>query len=112
FGLTAAAGLSPQRFIADAGGHITFDTLATGSWISEPPEAFRGRTVLISSARQLPAAMALLSLDGIARRVLLCPPDLAPAHLPSILAAGEVDAIVSDGTGPAASASVGVPVIP
>lgn len=111
-GLTAAAGLSPRRFIADASGHVTFDALATGGWISESLETFRGRTVLISSARQLPAALALLSLDGIARRVLLCPPDLAPEHLPAILATGEVDVIVTDGTGPAASASVGIPVIP
>src|ERR1700722_12024584 len=111
FGLTAAAGLSPQRFIADAGGHITFDALAAGNWISAAPSTFRVRTVLISSVRHLPAALALLSLDGIARRLLLCPPDLAPAHLPTILAAGEVDAIVTDGTGPAAAGSADIPVI-
>jgi acyl-CoA synthetase (AMP-forming)/AMP-acid ligase II len=71
----------------------------------------RGRTVLISSDRQLPALLALLLLDGIARRILLCPPDLDPVHLPVIAASAGVDLIVSDGTGPAARAALDVPTL-
>ena len=39
-------------------------------------EEFRGRSVLIASTDQLTAALALLELDGMARRLILYPPDL------------------------------------
>jgi acyl-coenzyme A synthetase/AMP-(fatty) acid ligase len=72
---------------------------------------FLGRSVLISCHRQLPAVTALLALDGIARRILLCPPDFTPAHLPAAMAEAEVDMVVSDGTCPAAGAFDGIPTI-
>ncbi len=107
-GLTAASGLSPGRFVADADGRL----IPGGGATAAAPEAFRGLTVLISCNRQLPAVQALLHLDGIARRVLLCPPDLAPEHIPAVIAEAEVDTIVSDGTGPAAHPPAGTPVLP
>ena len=55
-----------------------------------------GRSVLIATDRQLAAAAALMELDGIVRRLILCPPDVAPEYLPEIVARAEVDAIVSD----------------
>jgi acyl-coenzyme A synthetase/AMP-(fatty) acid ligase len=106
--LTAASGLSPRRFVADADGRVLLDGRATAA----TPEPFRGLTVLISSLRQLPAVHALLHLDGVARRILLCPPDLAPEHIPAVIDEAGVDAIVSDGTGPAAHPPSGIPVIP
>ena len=70
-------------------------------------EVFADKSVLISSDRQLPAVLALLELDGIASRILLCPPDQSPAHLSKVIADARVDVIVTDGTGPAAQ-SLGV----
>ncbi|HUB94704.1 MAG TPA: AMP-binding protein, partial [Stellaceae bacterium] len=46
---------------------------------------------------QLAASRALIELDGIARRVVLCPPGVPDAHRAAIIATAEVDAIVSDG---------------
>ncbi len=66
---------------------------------------------MVSCDRQLPAALALIELDGVAGRMLLCPPDLAPEHLAGIMAEAQVHAIVTDGTGPASSLTAGVPVI-
>jgi acyl-coenzyme A synthetase/AMP-(fatty) acid ligase len=40
--------------------------------------------------------LALIELDGVARRVIICPPDIRSEHLPSVIAKGDVDAIVSD----------------
>jgi len=108
--LTAAASLSPGRFAADADGRFAIAELAAAGTLAAPPDAFRGRTVLISCERQLPAVQALLQLDGVARRILLCPPDLSPEHIPAVMQEAEVDAIVSDGTGPAAQAVGGTPV--
>ncbi len=99
--LTAAAGLGPQRLVSDASGGVALAGLAAGSSLGSQREALRGRTVLISCDRQLPAALALIEMDGIARRIVLCPPDLAPQHVAAVIAEAEVDAVVTDGTGPA-----------
>jgi acyl-coenzyme A synthetase/AMP-(fatty) acid ligase len=56
-----------------------------------------GRSVLVATGDQLTAALALIELDGVARRLILCPPDLAPEHLPSVVIDAEVDAIVTSG---------------
>jgi acyl-coenzyme A synthetase/AMP-(fatty) acid ligase len=40
--------------------------------------------------------LALIELDGVARRLIICTPDLAPEHLRSVIARAGVDAIVSD----------------
>ncbi len=53
--------------------------------------------MLIATADQLSAALAFLELDGIARRLVLCPTDLPTEHVPFVIAATSVDAIVSDG---------------
>jgi acyl-CoA synthetase (AMP-forming)/AMP-acid ligase II len=55
-----------------------------------------GRSVLITTREQLASALALIELDGIARRLVICPPDIPLAHLPAVIARGGVDAIVSD----------------
>jgi acyl-CoA synthetase (AMP-forming)/AMP-acid ligase II len=109
--LTASGGLSSRRFVADASGRFVLADLARGRSLTVAPETLRGQSVLLSCERQLPAVQALLQLDGIARRILLCPPDLAPVHVPAVLEEGEVDAIVSDGTGPAAQSAGAVRMI-
>jgi acyl-CoA synthetase (AMP-forming)/AMP-acid ligase II len=55
---------------------------------------------------QLTTALALIELDGVARRLILCPPDLSAQHRCHVIAAAGVDAIVSDGDA-AASADRG-----
>jgi acyl-CoA synthetase (AMP-forming)/AMP-acid ligase II len=97
---TAAAGLPPKRFVSDADHCFPLSQLIASSTLGAPLDAFSGKSVLIASQKQLPTVLALLQLDGIARRLLLCPPDLAPEHLSAIMAEAEIDAILSDGTGP------------
>jgi acyl-coenzyme A synthetase/AMP-(fatty) acid ligase len=109
--LTVAGGLPPRRFVADSAGRFALADFAAAGTLAGGGEALRGRTVLISCERQVPAVQALLQLDGIARRILLCPPDLAPEHVPAVIAEAEVDAIVSDGTGPAGQSFAGTPLI-
>ena len=105
--LTARGGLSPRRFVSDRRGRVALADLVGRTSLSVELEGFTDKSVLISCERQLPAVLALLELDGIASRILLCPPDLSPAHLPKVIADAQVDAIISDGTGPAAR-SLGV----
>jgi acyl-coenzyme A synthetase/AMP-(fatty) acid ligase len=56
----------------------------------------QGRSVLILAREQLSAALALLELDGIARRLVLCTPDLAAAHLPHVSATAQAELSVID----------------
>ncbi len=53
-----------------------------------------GRSVVIFVDDQLSAGLALIELDGTARRMVLCPPDLDPSRLPQIIVDAEADAIV------------------
>src|SRR3982074_1191640 len=53
----------------------------------------RDRSVLIATGDQLTTALALIELDGVARRLVLCPPDVAPEHLPSVIADAEAGAL-------------------
>jgi acyl-CoA synthetase (AMP-forming)/AMP-acid ligase II len=110
--LTARCGLPQSRFVADASGRARLADLLTPTRPATLVEQFRQRSVLISARRQLPAVLAMLQLDGVARRILLTPPDVSPGHLPAIIAEAEVDTVVCDGTGPAAQASIDVPTVP
>lgn len=57
---------------------------------------WRGRSVLLLTNSQLDAALALVELDGIARRIVLFPGDMPKTHVASVIAAGAVDTILSD----------------
>jgi len=52
----------------------------------------------VTTTSQFTTASALMELDGIARRIVLCTPDLPLEHLPCIIESANVDAIVSDRT--------------
>jgi acyl-coenzyme A synthetase/AMP-(fatty) acid ligase len=53
--------------------------------------------VLVATTDQLSAALALIELDGIARRLVLYPSDLPLESARSVIDSASVDAIVSDG---------------
>ena len=59
-------------------------------------EELRDRSVVLLTKDQLTAALALIELDGVARRMVLCPPDLLPEHLPMVVRDAEADACVVD----------------
>jgi acyl-coenzyme A synthetase/AMP-(fatty) acid ligase len=70
--------------------------LAAGSTFGAALESLRGRSVLIAAREQLAAALALIELDGLARRMVLCTPDLTPEQLAAVAATAEADAVVLD----------------
>jgi acyl-coenzyme A synthetase/AMP-(fatty) acid ligase len=55
---------------------------------------------VIAIKDQLAAALAMIELDGLAARMILCPPDLRPEHLRAVIRAGGADACVRDSAGP------------
>jgi acyl-coenzyme A synthetase/AMP-(fatty) acid ligase len=64
-------------------------------------EALAGRSVLVRTQHMLSAAIALIELDGLVRRLILCPPDMKDEHLPLVFDMGGVDAVVFDEAPPA-----------
>src|SRR5256884_7772917 len=99
---SSAAGRLSERSLWGAGGSLALGDLAWGSSLGARPEELAGRCVLVATADQLTAALALIELDGIARRLILSPPDLPREHVPFVMATAAVDAVVSDRTAPGA----------
>src|SRR5579864_2144376 len=84
------------RYLEGVTGKVALSDVLGGSSFGGQLSALSGRSVLLATRNPLAAALALIELDGVARRIVLCPPDLPTLHLPSIIAKAEVDAIVSD----------------
>jgi acyl-coenzyme A synthetase/AMP-(fatty) acid ligase len=82
-----------DRFISDDGTRISLNGLRTGASID--PTSAHGRSVLIKTTKQLPTVLALLELDGVAQRVVLCPPDQWH-HVPSIIETAAINIVASD----------------
>ncbi len=85
---------------------VSVSNLLSGTSLGGRARELSGRSVLLSVRDQLAAAMALVELDGVAARIIICPPDLASEHLTTVIANGEVDALVSDGELPHAELGV------
>jgi acyl-coenzyme A synthetase/AMP-(fatty) acid ligase len=68
-----------------------------------------GRSVLVKVSDQLISALAMIELDGVARRMLLCPPDVSTDHIQSLVQDAEIDAVVTDQ--PALPGAVGIDLI-
>jgi len=103
---TDRTGFDPRRLLCTSDVNVSLTELASASALDCPLAALAGRSVLISTSDQLAAALALIELDGIARRLVLCPPDLDPKHLPYVVATAEIDAIVTDRADSAAEVAV------
>src|SRR6516162_2212346 len=88
----------PVGYLIGADHRVALRKLLQGSAIASGVENLRGHSVLIASADPFLVALALIELDGLARRVTLYPPDLALEHLPYVMRYAEVDTVVSDGS--------------
>jgi acyl-coenzyme A synthetase/AMP-(fatty) acid ligase len=93
--LTSAGGLS-GRWLRAREGTVELAKLAQGSSLGSGFDALRNKVVLLAVSDQLPAALALIELDGFARRLVLCPPGVPKEHLRSILRSAEIDVVVGD----------------
>ncbi len=94
--LTAAAGNLEHRFIADETRRFCLHALRGGSVLDAPREAFAGASVVLRTGTQLATAVALLELDGLARRIVLCTPDLSDEHLRAAVELAEATVVVSE----------------
>jgi hypothetical protein len=93
--LGAAGGLE-GRHLRGACASVELCGLETGTSLAARPETLRGASILLATRDQLTAAIALIELDGLARRIVLCPPGLPAEHLKAIAAVAESETVVTD----------------
>jgi acyl-coenzyme A synthetase/AMP-(fatty) acid ligase len=99
--VSAAGNTAGQLFGASAA-PVSLAALAGSSSLGGRLEELRGRSVVLAVKDPLRAALAMLELDGVVSRLVLCPADLAPEHLPAIARGAAADAHVGDTDSPAA----------
>ena len=85
------------RHLWAAGASVALAALARGTSLGGALPALHGRSVLLAMEHQLATALALIELDGVAGRLVLCPPGLSAEHRSHVMAGAGVDAVVSDG---------------
>src|SRR5258705_3961780 len=84
------------RTISDARHGVSLTDILRHSCLIGKSRELSGRSVLLATSGQLQSALAMIELDGVARRMLLCPPDQDPDRIQDLLAIAEIDAIVTD----------------
>jgi len=87
---------SASRFLRSAEGGIALGDLDGRTSLGGRLHELAGRAVLLVAHDQLAAGLALIELDGIARRIVLCPPDLPAEHIGAVTRDAEIDAVVAD----------------
>ena len=84
------------RSIWDRAASARFTDLDRGTSLGGRLADLTGRSVLLATASQLTTALALIELDGLARRLVILPPDTEADHLGVLIAAAQIDAVVTD----------------
>jgi acyl-coenzyme A synthetase/AMP-(fatty) acid ligase len=98
-----ASGRLAERRLWGAAASVALADMATGTALGGALASLAGRSVLLRVEDPLFAALALIELDGVARRMVLCPPDLATEALPGVIETAGVDAVVFDEAPPPAA---------
>ncbi|MBR0953630.1 class I adenylate-forming enzyme family protein [Bradyrhizobium canariense] len=84
------------RTISDARHVVSLTDILGHSSLTGESRDLSGCSVLLATSSQLLSALVMIQLDGVVRRMLLCPPDLHSDHIQALLAQAEVDTIVTD----------------
>src|SRR5579863_2999964 len=93
-----------ERFFFDRQARARITDIAGGTSLDGRLEDLAGKSVLVATGSQLTTALALIELDGVARRLTILPPDADPEHFAAIVAGAAVDAVVVDQSSAASSA--------
>src|SRR3981189_3499083 len=91
--------LSPElkgRSISDARQSVSLTNILEQTCLVGRFGQLSGRSVLLAVSDQLISAIAMTEIDGVARRMLLCPPDLNADHFNALIEDAGIDAIVTD----------------
>jgi len=96
WGSLTASGAPPSGSLYAAAKRIDIAHLAGATLLGRQLEELRGRTVFLATKDQLTSALALIELDGVARRLVLCPADLPAAQVAAAMRDSGADAYLTD----------------
>ncbi len=91
------AGAGRGRGIATRDWRLDLDDFAYATSLGAALPRLEGRSVVLAVGDMAKAAAALIELDGLGRRIVLCPPGVAVAGLVALIGAAQADALVYDG---------------
>ena len=89
-------GVRPDAALYGKAAPFPVSELVRKSTLPVDLEALRGRHVVLATRAQLGTAIALLELDGVAARVVLCTPDLKSEQLLQVAETAAADFILRD----------------
>ena len=101
---------SKGRTISDAHHELPLSANSQMACVAGGAQQLLGRSVLLAVSGQLLSALAMIEVDGVARRMLLFPPDVNPDYVAMLIKEAEIDAIVTDQ--PERWGEAGVDVVP
>ena len=84
------------RFLWDGAAFACYTALDRATSLGDRLADLAGRAVLVATTSQLTTALALIELDGIARRLVILPPDIEDDQLTSVIATVGIDAVIVD----------------
>jgi acyl-coenzyme A synthetase/AMP-(fatty) acid ligase len=91
-----ATGALSSRLEAGPEGGASWGELAGGTNLGFRPDELQGKCVLLAATDQFTAAAALIQLDGLARRIVLYPPDVSREHLAFVAGVAGAHVTVTD----------------
>ncbi len=98
--LSEASG-GEARFVRGAHGGVRLADAGRTSCLQSPAALFADRSLIVATRVQLAAVLALIDLDGVARRLTLCAPDVPADRLGDIASRVDAEAILTDTETPA-----------
>jgi non-ribosomal peptide synthetase component F len=84
------------RTISDARQLVSLTNILGQTCLGSRLGDLSGRSVLLAVEDQLLSALAMTEIDGVARRMLLCPPDFSADHIQALIEDADIDAVVTD----------------
>jgi acyl-coenzyme A synthetase/AMP-(fatty) acid ligase len=91
-----APGILNSHVVWGAKSNATWEDLAAGNIFHYRADDYRGRSVVLATIDPFAAIAAMIQLDGVARRIILYPPDLLFEHIAFVAETAAADFIVTD----------------
>jgi acyl-coenzyme A synthetase/AMP-(fatty) acid ligase len=85
-----------RRTISDARQIVSLTDILQQTCLGNRLGELSGRSVLLAVADQLISGIVMTEIDGVARRMLLCPSDLNADHIRILMEDADIDAVITD----------------
>ena len=85
-----------DRTISDARHTVSLTDFLQQTCLIGRADELAARSVLLAVSDQLISAIAMMELDGLASRMLVCPPGIEADHVRTLIEEADIDAIVTD----------------